>query len=87
MADLTWRVSPDENGDSSFVHEDLERGLFIRAIPGGGPKAEFMVYVSFDGNPAWAGSAHSLESAADRALESIKSAETSNRRSGGGEVF
>ena len=87
MAELTWKVSRDENGDTNFVHANGERGIFIRVVPDAGPKALFTGHARLHGRSVWKGGADSLESAADRALEAIKSAKSSDRKSNGGEVF
>ena len=87
MAELTWRVSRDENGDSSFVYENAERGIYIRVAPAGWSKAPFIGHASLHGKTVWQGGADSLESAADVALKAIKSAKTGDGNSQGGETF
>ena len=87
MAELTWKVSRDDNGYASFVHENVERGIFVRVVPNAGPNALFVGHASLDGRSVWQGGADSLESAADQALEAIERATSSTRTSKGGEVF
>ena len=87
MAELTWRVTRNENGESSFVHENAEQGIFIRVAPVAWTKVPFVGHASLHGKTVWQGSVDSLESAADAALEAIKSATSGSRKAPGGETF